>query len=428
MAGPGAIAASEELVTLCQAQVGLLAQAAGAAWCAVYLAAPETEARSPQLVPIAVYPEDGEPAWLGTTMAALPGRLSLPREPTARPGTAPEGALVPFAFEQPENQQFVLPLLHEDTALGLLIARRSDRPWSSHELALAERVARTLALASWLDRQRQWYRRRLAAREQLLVQQRDRLGDLLHQLRNPMTALRTFSKLLLKRLQPEDRNRAVAESIVGESDRLQDLLCQFEAYRAPWEFEPSCLPAAPSLPLLPAALSVTPLAIAAVLEPLIRTAAAIAQDRQLHFESQVAPDLPPVWGEARALREVLSNLLDNALKYTPPGGWVQVVTGLQQEAAGQMWQGVAIRDTGLGVPPADQERLFERHYRGVQADGEIEGTGLGLAIARELVERLGGRIELVSPWPPALGSPQTEAAGPGSQFVVWLPVATTGSR
>jgi signal transduction histidine kinase len=96
------------------------------------------------------------------------------------------------------------------------------------------------------------------------------------------------------------------------------------------------------------------------------------------------------------LREVISNLLDNALKYSPAGATVWVRAGLFQESVPPL-QGVAIGDTGPGIPQADQARIFERHYRGVQATGTIAGTGLGLAIAHDLVKDMGGRIDLLSP-------------------------------
>lgn len=435
MVSRAAIAVSDELIALCQAQLGLLAQTAGAVWCAVYLAEPEATASSPNLIPIAIYPDSAVQPPSVPAPAALPETpLPLPAERTALPASLPESAALDGSDRlDRDRRQFVLPLLHGEIALGLLVARRSDRGWNRRELALADRVARTLALASWLDRQQHWYRQRLDERDRLLAQQRDRLGDLLHQLRNPMTALRTFSKLLLKRLRADERSREVATSIVRESDRLQDLLREFDGCLDAMQADRPALPgraspklllasAPPPALLQQAELEVGPLAIAAVLTPLAAAAAAIAEDRQLEFQSEIPANLSPARGNARALREVFSNLLDNALKYTPSGGSVRLMAGLHQIDGEQTWQGTAVCDTGVGIPAADREHLFERHYRGVQAEGTIEGSGLGLAIARDLVEQMGGRIELHSPAP----SEAIAAAphpGPGSQFIVWLPVA-----
>jgi signal transduction histidine kinase len=94
------------------------------------------------------------------------------------------------------------------------------------------------------------------------------------------------------------------------------------------------------------------------------------------------------------LREVFSNLIDNALKYTPAGGKVTVeVKNVKNSVE------IVFKDTGYGIPMSDQERIFQRHYRGVQAGGDIPGTGLGLAIAKELITSMGGTIEFISPNP-----------------------------
>ncbi|NJL02862.1 MAG: GAF domain-containing sensor histidine kinase [Spirulinaceae cyanobacterium RM2_2_10] len=440
------LAASDELVALCQAQVYLLMQAAGGDWCAVYLTAPETVASSPELIPVAIYPENSDRQSPLTTPES--SSLFSPPYPPLPADRGTERDRQPLAARElprsdypdpltSDSQQFVLPLLHEGNALGLLVARRHDRTWNHRELAIAERVARTLALASWLHRQQQWYRERLAQREHTMAQQRDRLGDLLHQLRNPLTALRTFGKLLLKRLQANDTNRPVVESLVGESDRLQDLLREFDLCIDAMALEPPILPERPQPKLLPpsrettassgllhqTALPLEPLALAAVLQPLTQSAAAIAQERHLCFQSDIPTNLLPAHGNARALREVFSNLIDNALKYTPSGGSIRLAAGLEHREAGLSWQGTAISDTGIGIPADDRAHLFERHYRGVQAAGDIEGSGLGLAIAHELVAEMGGRIELNSPLPEAERQAlDAHTDAPGTQFIVWLPV------
>lgn len=110
-------------------------------------------------------------------------------------------------------------------------------------------------------------------------------------------------------------------------------------------------------------------------------------------------------GSALQIRRVLHNLLDNAIKYTSPGGWVRISTEIIDRSAR-----VKIEDTGCGIPPDDLPHLFERFYRVDPARSrEAGGTGLGLAIAREIVETHGGRI-----W--AESSP-----GKGSTFYFTLP-------
>ena len=129
-----------------------------------------------------------------------------------------------------------------------------------------------------------------------------------------------------------------------------------------------------------------------------------AEDRGV--ELAVHADAPaPIVGDASRLGQVLDNLISNALKFTPSGGRVDV--SVAAAADGVVLE---VRDTGAGIPAAEQERLFERFYRteGAQA-GAVPGTGLGLSIVRAIVEAHHGRIALES------------AEGKGSAFRVWLP-------
>jgi signal transduction histidine kinase len=323
--------------------------------------------------------------------------------------------------------QLVLPLVHEDTVMGFLIAIREDRQWNQRELTQAEQIAKTLAIACCLDRRQLWYQQQLSKQENLKAIEHDRLDNFIHQLRNPLTALRTFSKLLLKRLLPEDRNQSVAQSILRESDRVQELIEQFVEEIEPLENNTTSISvnASPltlaeierqtsSNFLLPSnSLGKEYLSVVEILTPLLASFEAIAQEQQIELSWQLPQNLPPVQANAKALREILSNLIDNAIKYTLPPGKVEIVTGIEQKEFDINYQGIAITDTGYGIPAEDQKHLFERHYRGIQAQGKIPGTGLGLAIAKELIEKMGGKIEVISPVHPNSNTP-------GTTFIVWL--------
>jgi len=271
--------------------------------------------------------------------------------------------------------------------------------------------------------------------QQLLQeQQRDLLDNLLHQFRNPLTAIRTFGKLLFKRLRPADPNRDVATSIVRESDRLQELLQQFDQVidltdtdLTPIPLPESKLPeskivveasvqkpANPPLLLPGTGENIIDCHLQDLLVPLLISAQAIAQERNLELIADIPESLPLVKANIKALREVLSNIIDNALKYTPAGGKIWIQTGLQKVN----FQGLAISDTGPGIPPEDLQHLGERHYRGVQAQTEIPGTGLGIAIAKQLIAQMQGEIEVFSP---ALNSNITSLKHPGTTFIIWLP-------
>ena len=117
--------------------------------------------------------------------------------------------------------------------------------------------------------------------------------------------------------------------------------------------------------------------------------------------------MPPVRGDRNRLAEVLLNLLDNAVQYTPPGGQV-TVRARAVEGAVQ----ITVSDNGIGIPQADQERIFERFYRvDVARSREVGGTGLGLSIAKHIVEAHGGQLWVES------------TVGQGSDFHFSIPTA-----
>ncbi|MEA5471035.1 ATP-binding protein [Spirulina sp. 06S082] len=439
---------SSEFIALCQAQVYVLVQGLGATWCAVYLTEKWVEGVNPNLVPVVVYPDasivryaeeqpdkSGKgwqksnppfPRYLPESQRSLKGRedkiadRTLEKEFIAR-----EGKIKDLWGKR----QAMLPLLYEEEVLGVLVTRRDDREWEKRELAQVENIVRTLAIARYLDRQQGWTKEQLLQQQLSIAAQRDRFDDLLHQLRNPMTALRTFGKLLLKRLLPGDKNSEIAENLIRESDRLQTLLKQFDVYLDEMSQDAATLIDSPPQKLLPESksssksspLSLLPEArlrlqtfpISEVLNPLLQSAAAIAGDRGLEFRMDIPDDLLPIQADANALREVLNNVLDNAIKYTPRGGYIAVEAGLDHENG--LLQGVAIRDTGYGIPEGDRDRIFDRHYRGIQEEGEIEGTGLGLAIVKGLIEQMNGKIEV-----------SDNLQGDrllGTAFMIWLPLA-----
>ena len=463
------IPASSEFVALCKSQVAVLTQGLGAALSAVYLTEELVEGAEAKLIPVVVYPEATVVWEEDDTDLVLPEQMSkivtIPRLLRSPPRLLPQAsdndqevdstsADWEENFLRQQQRQIVLPLMYEGVVMGLLVTGREDRPWNEREKATIERIARSLAIAYLMDQRRAWFDQQLTQQRRLQAQQRDILDDLLHQFRNPLTALRTFGKLLLKRLRPGDKNQEVASSIVRESDRLQELLQQFDAALDSSEGDivlPLTLTAAPvaeacQLPtrgdqggIPPSANSLLPgkvltletFSVAAVLEPLLVSARAIAQERNLELQAEIPTDLPLVQGNANALREVLSNLIDNALKYTPAGGKIDIRVGEKRRTSQGEALGIAISDTGPGIPPQDLEHLFERHYRGVQASTAIPGSGLGLAIAKELIEQMHGEIQVFSPAQPVWAKQKSESAignvqdnpARGTTFIVWLLMA-----
>jgi two-component system sensor histidine kinase VicK len=128
----------------------------------------------------------------------------------------------------------------------------------------------------------------------------------------------------------------------------------------------------------------------------------------IHLTFEAPADAPAIAADPDKVRQVLGNLLENAVKYSPDGGSVVLsVTSVGEKLR------FSVRDEGLGVPPEEQRRIFEKFYRlDPQLTRGVGGTGLGLYICRELVERMDGRI-----WVESDGMR-------GAEFVVELPTAT----
>jgi signal transduction histidine kinase len=426
---------STEFATICQSQITLLSKSLGAVWSVIYLTEEINEGEQPQLFPFAIYPQTKNQSILELPVVRLPESWQhLQSQSLAQ--------LLPTNFVTANNQtkssestwksnsaktkQLILPLIHQETFIGLLVTGREDRQWQPAELKQIEEIARTIAIARYLELQYHWTKAELARQKNLRRIEHDRLDDLFHQLRNPLTALRTFGKLLLKRLLPEDPKHQIAQNLLAQSDRFQELLEQFEAESDQTtvnsdmpllEVSKNTVPQ--SNFLLPSSeTKLHPVDLRLILEPLLDTAWAIANERNIQLKSNIPINIPQIMGDFSALREIFSNLIDNALKYTPSGGRVQLNMISKNSTTTELKMlGVAISDTGYGIPVVDQGRIFERHYRGIQAESDIPGTGLGLAIAQELVNRMQGEIELISP-------NNLSPDCPGTTFVVWLPVVS----
>ncbi len=354
---------SQEFIDLCRGQIVLLSQTMGASWSAVYLTPGLVENNQlTELIQVIEYPEEQELRTKNNRLEILPRvwhklqrTLSLPSAEVQKDleknnivNSAPSKSYLV------KQRQLVLPLIYQDTVMGLLVTRRSDREWNEQEYDRIETIATTIAIGCRLDRERDWYREQLEQQQQVAKIERNQLEDLLHQLRNPITALRTFSKLLLKRFLVEDRNRTIAKSMLRESDRLQELIEQFQQENILGQRDRSDLNVKQNFLSLPSKstslppikdLPTAPTAIEEVLDPLLVAAEAIAKTRKISLNYQIPDNLPLVQANPKALREVFSNLIDNALKYTPSGEKIEVQAGISRYKKDSDWLGIAIRDT-----------------------------------------------------------------------------------
>jgi two-component system phosphate regulon sensor histidine kinase PhoR len=222
---------------------------------------------------------------------------------------------------------------------------------------------------------------------------RDFVANASHELKTPITAVRGFAETLVSQAVPKADRERYLKIILNHAERMgalvEDLL---ELSRV----ESSSIQSDER-----SALELEPL-----LRATLRSLDSVFSSRK-HTVELGPLAVPKVRAEARALERVLHCLLDNAAKYSEPGGRISIRA--QHEGA---WVRIFIQDTGIGIPKAHQERIFERFYRVDRARSrEAGGTGLGLAIVRHWVERMGGQVGVES------------EPGRGSTFWFTLPVA-----
>ena len=224
---------------------------------------------------------------------------------------------------------------------------------------------------------------------------RDFVANVSHEFKTPLTAIQGFAETLLGGALEDTANRERFITIIRDhSVRLARLtndlleLTQIEAGKMD--------------------LDLRPMNICDLVGSCIETVHFQAEKKLHAVELQCPPDLPPVLADAGRIREVLLNLLENAVQYTPPGGHIDVSAAQRDSKIV-----VTVADDGIGIPRAEQERIFERFYRVDTARSrEAGGTGLGLSIARHIVESHGGRIWLQSD------------VGEGSKFHFSIPIAS----
>jgi two-component system, OmpR family, phosphate regulon sensor histidine kinase PhoR len=222
---------------------------------------------------------------------------------------------------------------------------------------------------------------------------RDFVANVSHEFRTPLTAIQGFAETLLAGALDDPHNRTrFLEIILEHSRRLarltEDLLMLSKMDAERLELE------------------IRRLSVSQLIESCLETAQRRAAEKDLRISVNTAQRLPDIAGDRRRLAEVLQNLLDNAIQYTLPGGQIML-----SAEAGEDEVILTVSDTGIGIPQADQPRIFERFYRvDVARSREAGGTGLGLAIAKHLVEVHGGRLWVDS------------EVGQGSQFHFSVPI------
>ncbi len=213
------------------------------------------------------------------------------------------------------------------------------------------------------------------------------VANVSHELRTPLTNIHSYAETLVDNsgALPPDTERNFLNVILSESERMahivQDLLTlsRFDSGKSE--------------------LNLTRFSFGEVIEAMVNANLLEAQRHGHTLTTELEPGLPSILGDRERLTQVMMNIVSNSIKYTPDGGVIQVSAGRME--GDRVW--LEVSDNGIGIPPADRDRIFERFYRVDKARSrESGGTGLGLSIAREIVDQHRGAIFIVDKPQPGL--------------------------
>lgn len=236
----------------------------------------------------------------------------------------------------------------------------------------------------------------------------DFVSSVSHELRTPLTTIKALTRLLLRGDLADDKRREYLETISVECDRQIDLVLNLLDLS---RIEGGVFRMSPDK-----------VNVNEVIRSCIISETIAAQKRRHSLGFEEAVSVPAVRADPKALRRVLSNLIENAIKYTPDGGSIKVFAKSSGDTVS-----IGVRDNGRGIPKEDLPVLFDKFHRGRPAphseamrnatedeefleDADVSGVGLGLYLAKNVIERMGGSVSV-----------ETEVAR-GSTFTLHLPV------
>ncbi len=285
------------------------------------------------------------------------------------------------------------PIFDNQGVLGdLLLFKQQQQSFDEQEIRLAKQVANQCAIAIRQARLYQTAQAQVKELEKLNQLKDDFLSTVSHELRTPVTNMKMAIHMLSRSLQqnqsffadlsnPDVQNNKIAryfQILLNECERetslINDLLDLQRVEAGVQPFLPTTIHLLDWLPQR--------------LQPFEQR----TQNRQQHFKSEISPNLPPLMCDSASLERVLTELLNNACKYTPPHETIKV-TAQSQEGNIQL----TISNSGIEIPENELPLIFDKFYRIPKADRwQQGGTGLGLALVQKLVARLGGTIQVES--------------------------------
>ncbi len=325
----------------------------------------------------------------------LVGKACVAREPMQVEdlGTVERDPHLSVLYAAGWRSVVAIPMVRADRVVGALVVRRK-RPgqFSEETCEVLSAFASQSAIALTNARLYQQLERQSRELAQASQHKSEFLASMSHELRTPLNAVIGFSEVLLERMFGElnERQEDYLRDILGSGrhllDLLNDVLDLSKVEAGQMELSPT---------RFSAEVAVT-YALSMVRER--------ALTHRIALDVEVSHGLGYIWADELRFKQILLNLLSNAVKFTPDGGRVGVTvrsTGDEVE--------VTVTDTGVGIAPADQERIFDAFQQGGLIHSNIEGTGLGLTLTKRIVELHGGRLWL------------TSALGHGSTFSFSIP-------
>ena len=233
--------------------------------------------------------------------------------------------------------------------------------------------------------------------EKLAQQQMEFVAGVSHELRTPVAVIRSAAENLASGVVSGDRVKRYGQMLEGESRRLGDMVERVLQYAG----IESGFNTAARVPLAPME----------IIESAVESALPLVGPGEVTVHREIAPDLPPVLGDATALRSAVQNLVANAVKYGGRDRWVGVRAQRVRERRKDEVR-ITVSDHGPGIPAADLPHIFEPFYRGSDAiERQIHGHGLGLSLVRRIVVAHGGQVTVAT------------RPGAGTSFTITLPAA-----
>jgi signal transduction histidine kinase len=233
--------------------------------------------------------------------------------------------------------------------------------------------------------------------EKLAQQQMEFVAGVSHELRTPVAVIRSAAENLSSGVVSGDRVKRYGQMLEGESRRLGDMVERVLQYAG----IESGFNTAARVPLAPME----------IIESAVESALPLVGPGEVTVHREIAPDLPPVIGDATALRSAVQNLVANAVKYGGRDRWVGVRAQRVRERRRDEVR-ITVSDHGPGIPAADLPHIFEPFYRGADAiERQIHGHGLGLSLVRRIVVAHGGQVTVAT------------RPGAGTSFTITLPAA-----